>query len=143
MAPTPTELRRDAVRAILADGEIRSQAELREALRARGFDASQPVLSRDLRALRVAKHEGVYRVLEEEKVTPLGALRSLLRDVEPATHFLIVHCEPGAASALARALESEELDGLVGTIAGDDAILVALSSAAAATRVQRFVRGLL
>ena len=135
--------RREAIRELLREHEISSQEELIARLKARHFHTSQPVLSRDLRALNVAKQAGVYRVPEEERVTPLAALRSLLRSVHPVQHFLMLRCESGAASAIARALEAEELDGLIGTLAGDDTVLVATASHAAGQRVRRRVQDLL
>jgi transcriptional regulator of arginine metabolism len=138
----PTE-RREAIRELLSEGEIASQDELIAKLERRGFRTSQPVLSRDLRALNVAKQSGVYRVPEVERVTPLAALRSLLRSERPVSHFVLVRCEPGAASAVARALEAEALDDMVGTIAGDDTVLVASSSHSASQRVRKRVQALL
>jgi len=140
--PDLTE-RRAAIRNLLAEQDVASQSELLEQLAARGFPISQPVLSRDLRALEVAKQAGYYRIPAQDKVTPLSALKSLLRSVNTASHFLIVRCEPGAANAIARALEAEGFDGLVGTIAGDDTILVAANSQAAGQRVERRVAELL
>lgn len=140
--PDLTE-RRAAIRELLSEQDVASQAELVERLETRGFPVSQPVLSRDLRALNVAKQGGHYRIPPIERITPLTALKSLLRSVEPATHFLLVECEPGAASAVARALEAEQIDGLVGTIAGDDTVLVAANSNAAGQRVRRRVSELL
>lgn len=137
-----THDRRRLIQALLAEREIHSQKELRTALVRRGFRVSQPVLSRDLRALRVAKSGGAYRVIEMERVTPLEGLKALLRGVEPATHFVIVFCEPGAGSAVARALDQAESEGLVGTVAGDDTVLVALDSAEAARRIRRQVADL-
>jgi transcriptional regulator of arginine metabolism len=134
-----TSERRAAIQGLIAESSIKSQAELRYLLHKRGFDASQPVLSRDLRALRVAKRGGAYTMLEEERVTPLTALRSLVRSSATASHFVLVRCEPGAASAVARALEAEELPGVVGTVAGDDTALVATSSQSAARRVRQRV----
>lgn len=135
--------RRAAIRDLLLEAPVRNQEELLEKLERRGLGASQPVLSRDLRALKVAKRAGAYQIVEEERVTPLEQLRSLLRTVEPVSHFLLLSCEPGAASAVARALDSEELDGLVGTLAGDDTVLVAVKSNAAAQRVRRRIQELL
>jgi transcriptional regulator of arginine metabolism len=132
-----SEERRAAIRRLVLEGSIRSQAELRVRLKATGFRASQPVLSRDLRLLRVAKEAGIYQIREAERVTPLAALKSLLRTLDPAHEFLLLRCEPGAASAIARALEAEELEGVVGTVAGDDTVLVALASKAAAQRVKK------
>jgi transcriptional regulator of arginine metabolism len=132
-----SEERRAAIRRLVLEGSIQSQAELRAKLKAAGWRASQPVLSRDLRILRVAKEAGVYTLREPERVTPLTALKSLLRAVATASEYLLLRCEPGAASAIARALEAEELEGVVGTVAGDDTVLVALDSKAAAHRVKK------
>jgi|SRR5688572_6142036 len=134
-----SEERRAAIRQLLLENVVHSQAELRARLRAGGFRASQPVLSRDLRLLRVAKEAGIYRIREPERVTPLASLKSLLRSSEPAQELVLLRCEPGAASAVARALEAEGIDGVVGTVAGDDTVLVALASKAAAQRVKKRV----
>lgn len=138
-----SQQRRAAIRDLIASDEIASQAELRYRLKKRGFTASQPVLSRDLGHLRVAKIAGVYQLDETAHVTPLAQLKSLLRSADRAQHFAIVRCEPGAASAVARALEAEELDGIVGTVAGDDTVLVAASTAVAGKRVVQRVAALL
>ncbi len=138
-----TQDRRRTIAALLAERDIRSQKELRSALARRGHRASQPVLSRDLRAMKVAKSNGIYRVFDQERVTPLEGLKALLRGVEPANHFVIVFCEPGAGSAVARAIDQSETEGLVGTIAGDDAVLVALDSPSAARDVRRRVGDLI
>jgi transcriptional regulator of arginine metabolism len=135
--------RREANRELLQAEELSSQQELIARLARRGFRTSQPMLSRDLRALSVAKQDGVYRLHEEERVTPLAALASLLRSVGPVQHLLLVRCEPGAASAVARALEAEAHDGLVGTVAGDDTVLVASAGSAAQQRVRRRIQSLL
>lgn len=137
-----SEERRAAIRRLLLENSIQSQAELRAKLKGAGFRASQPVVSRDLRLLRVAKEAGVYQIRETERVTPLSALKSLLRSAESAREFVLVRCEPGAASAVARALEAEELDGVVGSVAGDDTVLVAVSSKIGAQRVKKRVGSL-
>jgi transcriptional regulator of arginine metabolism len=134
-----SEERRAAIRRLVLENALQSQAELRAKLKTAGFRASQPVLSRDLRLLRVAKEAGVYQLREPERVTPLSALKSLLRSSDPAREFVLLRCEPGAASAVARALEAEEIVGVVGTVAGDDTVLVALASKAAAQQVKKRV----
>lgn len=123
-----TQARRATIRQILAEQAVHSQAELLGELEAAGCHTTQPVLSRDLRALQAAKQGGVYQLLEGERITPLETLRSLLRDVRSAGHNLVVViCEPGAASAVARAIEAEESEGLVGTVAGDDTVFAAVT----------------
>jgi transcriptional regulator of arginine metabolism len=135
--------RRTAIRDLLRERTVHSQSELMALLEERGLACSQPALSRDLRALGVAKVGGSYQLVEEERVTPLTALKSLLRGSEPVEHLVLVHCEPGAASAVARALEAEELPGLAGTIAGDDTVIVAVRSRSDGAHVRRRVAELL
>ena len=138
-----TSERRNAIRDLIESGQFQSQSELHEALAKRGFQASQPALSRDLRALKAAKQDGLYTMLPEERITPLAALHSLVRGHAAASHFTLIRTEPGAASAVARAIEAEGLPGITGTIAGDDTVLVATSSQAAARRVRSRVALLL
>jgi transcriptional regulator of arginine metabolism len=138
-----TAQRRSTLRELIEQGQFQSQSELHEALAKRGIQASQPALSRDLRALKAAKQDGVYTMVPQERVTPLDALRSLVRGHASAAHFTLVRTEPGAASAVARAIESEGLPGVAGTIAGDDTVLVATSTQAAARRVRARVASLL
>ena len=140
---SPTEQRRAALRAILAEGEVKSQAELMLRLEELGIPASQPVVSRDLRKLKAAKRDGTYHVHDDERVTPLTALRSLLRGESSAPHLALVRCEAGAAHAVARALEAEKIEGVVGTIAGDDTVLVVVTSPTVARRVRRRIADLL
>jgi transcriptional regulator of arginine metabolism len=138
-----TERRRAALLAILSEGKVKSQGELIEKLEAQGFAVSQPVVSRDLRKLRVAKRGGTYQLLDDERVTPLTSLKSLLRGEAAVPHLALVRCEPGAANAVARALEAEDIDGVLGTIAGDDTVLVIVATAGVARRVRRTVADLL
>jgi len=134
--------RRALVRDLLEEQPVSSQAELLELLEARGLPTTQPALSRDLRALGAAKVDGSYRI--PERVTPLDKLASLLRDALPAgPHLLVLRCEPGAASAVARALEAEEPEGVIGTVAGDDTVLVALETEAAGSGIRARVLALL
>lgn len=136
-----TEARRRAIREILEEEEVQSQAQLLERLAERGFQATQPLLSRDLRALSVAKREGVYRLTE--RVTRLEFLAPLLRDASPVgSNLVVIACEPGAASAVARALEAEELSGLVGTVAGDDTIFAAVANKRDGEKLRQHVLGL-
>ena len=140
---SPRDQRRRLVRSLLQDREVQNQSQLLDLLAEAGHPVSQPVLSRDLRALGVAKQEGVYRIPEVDRVTPLSTLRSLLRSTAPVTHLVGVQCEPGAASAVGRALEAEGLEGLEGTIAGDDTVLVFARDRAAVAGIQARIRELL
>ena len=143
MPPPQTSTRRSAIRHILQGGPVRSQEELASLLADRGLATTQSMLSRDLRALGVAKRAGAYELVVEERVTPLEGLAALLRGARPAgEHLVCVFSEPGAASAVARALEAESLPGLVGTVAGDDTVFVAPADTARITELVHQIRAL-
>jgi transcriptional regulator of arginine metabolism len=140
--PPTTDHRRKLVLELLEEQEVASQAQLLDLLEQRGVATTQPVLSRDLRALHVAKQNGVYR--PAERVTPLEGMASLLRGARPAgPHLLVVFSEPGAASAIARALEAEQVDGVVGTVAGDDTVFVAVDDGGAALALRERLESLI
>jgi transcriptional regulator of arginine metabolism len=139
-----TDRRRRAIREVLELRPVASQAELMAELGGRGFQTTQPVLSRDLRAMGVAKRGGVYQLLAEDRVTPLGTLASLLRgSVRAGSNLVVVTCEPGSASAVARALEAELMSGVLGTVAGDDTVFVAVSGVGRGQHVRDTIRALL
>lgn len=140
---TSADMRRRAIREILKEERVASQAELLGYLEQRGFQTTQPVLSRDLRSLKVAKRDGIYQLLQQERVTPLETLRSLLRGAQPAGgSIVVVRCEPGAASAVARALDAERVPGMIGTVAGDDTVFCAITSVEAGAAIVERVRAL-
>jgi transcriptional regulator of arginine metabolism len=145
---SPVRDRRALIRRLLEEHQVASQAELLELLAKHGCETTQPVLSRDLRKLDAAKRAGVYVLGDEsERVTPLQSLSALLRGARPAgPHLIVVATEPGAANAIARALEAEAPElvrGIVGTIAGDDTVFVALDTPAAGRRLQTLVNALI
>lgn len=135
-----TQTRRNLLREILGEQRLASQEGLLAALSRRGVHTTQPVLSRDLRALRAAKRDGVYQLLEPERITPLAKLSSLLRGTCAAgPNLVVVRCEPGAASAVARALEAARIPGVLGTVAGDDTVFAAVEDEVAGERVRHAV----
>jgi transcriptional regulator of arginine metabolism len=105
---------------------ISTQEELAHELRAQGIAATQVTLSRDIRDLRLAKtHEG-YREMEGEESGPHFAMLAgeFLLDVCCAQNLVVLRTAPGHANSVAVALDNEEWPEVVGTIAGDDTILV-------------------
>ncbi len=136
--------RRAQVRTLLTENAVFSQQELLALLAENGVESTQPVLSRDLRALGAVKHGGRYMVFEPDRVTRLDALQPLLRGANAAgPNLVILTCEPGSASSIARALEEEELSGVLGTVAGDDTLFVAVEGARRGKAVVQRVQGLL
>lgn len=139
-----TNQRRQILRRILLAGFQGNQADLIAELAKAGVQAAQPSVSRDLRAIGAVKSGGGYILRDTDHVTPLDALRALLRDVHSAgANLALIRCEPGAASAIARALEAEQIEGLVGTVAGDDTVMVAVENRASGRRVEKRILSLL
>ena len=116
------------------DGEaLHSQEQLRRRLKKRGFDATQATISRDIAELGLVKRagDGAYQRAGVTTPNPETALSALeraaaeyLRRVQRVQHMLVIRTGSGQAQALAIALDRSQLDGAVGTIAGDDTVLV-------------------
>jgi transcriptional regulator of arginine metabolism len=142
-SPTATRAARHArIVAILAERAVRSQAELAAALDASGFSVTQATLSRDLDELGAVKLRSpdgglpVYVVPEDG--SPLTArtsddgrphrlarlLGELLTSAQASANLVVLRTPPGAAQFLASAVDRAGLPEVLGTIAGDDTILV-------------------
>ena len=103
-----------------------TQEELARALKESGIEATQVTLSRDIRELGLVKTAEGYRELAAE--SPGMQFESLaaefLRDVRIAQNQVVLKTAPGHANSVAVALDDEEWPEVVGTIAGDDTLLV-------------------
>ena len=105
---------------------IATQQELMQLLEQAGFPATQSSVSRDLEELGVVKQRGFYSVPQ----TPESATARGLVSLAPAGDFMLVaRCEPGLASGVAVEIDRAKLVEIVGTIAGEDTIFIALDSA--------------
>ena len=125
--------------------KITTQDELAEALRNQGISATQVTLSRDIRDLRLVKtREGYQEMAPEEKgpAFPLVAAEFVL-DVRSARNLVVLKTAPGHANSVAIALDQEEWPEVVGTIAGDDTILVITQDTTTAELVQEKLMGIL
>jgi transcriptional regulator of arginine metabolism len=134
-------LRQRAVLETLRQGPVANQEDLQQALRKRGFRVGQATLSRDIRDLNLSKTATGY-VLPQSESTPGMALppvhrlvREFVLDVRPAQNLLVVRTITGSAQPVAAALDEQEWDEVVGTIAGDDAILIVCPDKGAAKKV--------
>lgn len=106
---------------------IRTQGELVQALRKLNVDATQVTLSRDIRELGLVKTPQGYVVpaMGTKSSPDLGTVvREFLQDVRVAQHTLVLQTMAGSASPLAEALDHAEWPEVVGTIAGDNTVLV-------------------
>ena len=104
-----------------------------------GIETTQVTLSRDIRELGLLKTPEGYRQVEAALAGPeLESIAAeLLQDARVAQNLLVLRTSPGNANALAVALDKEDWPDVVGTIAGDDTILVVAPDAGAAERLRR------
>ena len=133
--------RQAAILDLIAERDVTSQEQLRELLKGHGIETTQATLSRDIRDLGLLKSaaDGAYRLSQARpaEVDHAGAVRraveEYLRTFEQVEQLLVLKTDPGQAQALAIALDRSRLPDVVGTIAGDDTILVICRSSAHAT----------
>jgi transcriptional regulator of arginine metabolism len=143
-----TRPRRLAVVARLLSGKaFHSQEMLARALASEGFPVTQATLSRDLRSLGVGKRpdaEGrTAYVLPAPPTETLDRerqwldLKAFVNEVRLAQNLVVVRTPPGHANGVGRALDMAEFEDVVGTVAGDDTVLIVMPDAAAARRLKR------
>jgi transcriptional regulator of arginine metabolism len=143
--------RRQAAIVELVDREpVHSQEELRRRLHQRGFEATQATISRDIKELGLVKRaaDGAYQRQGADAANPETALAALeraaeeyLRRVDRVQQLVVIRTGIGQAQPLAIAIDRAQLPEAVGTIGGDDTILViARDGKRAAALVKRFER---
>lgn len=142
-SPMTKAARHSQIRQLLVSQAIGSQVELAQALAGAGVQVTQATLSRDLIELRAQKvrtsagpsvyavpGEGADRSLQlgehaESLSSRLARLcEELLLSAEPSSNMVVLRTPPGAAQYLASAIDHSVLPGVLGTIAGDDTVLV-------------------
>ncbi len=123
--------RQKAIRQILETGPAATQRSLVDALIARGFDATQSSVSRDLRELGASKTVNGYELPGEESFdNEIAKVSGLLREVETAgPNLVVIKTATGAAQRVALALDRSGWPEMVGNVGGDDTILVATKNA--------------
>ncbi len=151
--PTPTA-RRARIAQLLDTVEVRSQGELLARLAEEGIEVTQATLSRDLvelGAVKVRRGHGrglVYavpsatqsRAGQEPEQVPTRLrrlLEELLVTADASDNLVVLRTPPGAANHLASAIDASRLDGVLGTIAGDDTILLVTASARGGAMISR------
>lgn len=140
--------RQRAILEIVGTGPVASQEELQRALAKVGFKVGQATLSRDIRELGLVKSGEGYTLPGSEaapQVLPSVSHLAMefVLDVRQAQNLIVVKTAVGSAQPVAAALDGEEWPEVVGTIAGDDAILIVTADGKAARRLQHRIRGLL
>ena len=121
-------LRQGQILRLVAREAIENQDELCRRLRDEGMRVTQATVSRDVHDLRLVKTDRGYQTLAAQSAPAAPALprmaREGIRDLRPAQNMLVIKTPPGGAQSLGAALDAEGWPEIVGTVAGDDTILV-------------------
>jgi|KBSSwiStaDraftv2_1062776.scaffolds.fasta_scaffold335598_2 transcriptional regulator of arginine metabolism len=127
---------------LVRSGGVLNQEQLREVLKQQGVEVNQSTLSRDIRELELVKGARGYQLPTPDAATVPrtarkieSALPAYLQQAIPAQNLVVLKTGPGHAPALAVALDRVPVDGVVGSIAGDDTILLVTPDADTARRV--------
>ncbi|MBI2873538.1 MAG: arginine repressor [Firmicutes bacterium] len=128
--------RQSAIRAILSERRVASQQELLRQLSDKGIPATQATVSRDLKELQITRvpvDGGGYRYIQQEDRPYLPsdravrAVRDCYASVTPAENLVVLKTLRGSAPAAGEALDSLRWPEIVGTVAGDDTVLIVTS----------------
>lgn len=134
-------LRQRAILEALRQGPVASQEDLQRVLRKRGFKVGQATLSRDIRDLNLSKTSSGYNLSQADSGSGLALppvqrlVREFVLDVRPAQNLLVLKTIVGSAQPVAAAIDEQEWEEMVGTIAGDDTILIICPDKDAARKV--------
>lgn len=144
MAPD-RKRRQEAILTLIRDKPVRNQHELLQALERSGVSLTQSTLSRELKTLGIGKApdgRGGYRYVAGAAAAegPLAPVAAFVVSLESAKNLIVVKTPPGNAMGVARAIDEVEWPEIMGTIAGDDSILIIARSDADAQAVEKRLR---
>jgi len=144
-----TTSRRWALRALLSEQVVSSQAQLARLLAGQGFRVTQATVSRDLRAVGAVKTrlaDGTMRYTWDSAPQPPNArevlaitLATYAKSVTPSGNLVVVKTPPGAAHVVAAAIDDSALDGILGTVAGEDTMLIVADEATGGRAVAELI----
>ncbi|CAB4579038.1 MAG: arginine repressor [Actinobacteria bacterium] len=137
--PNTRGARLSAISQLLNKKKLRSQRELAQELANLGIDVAQPTLSRDLDDLSVTKNRAGFYILgvaEDITYQRLGkSLKDLLISIDVSSQLCVLRTPPGGAHLLAGAIDQAKVEGVLGTIAGDDTIMMITKDGNSAARI--------
>ena len=136
--------RQAEILAIIQEHDIETQDQLLEKLRERGMKSTQATISRDIKELRVVKELtslGTYRYTTSAKELPAtfsNRLNSIFRECvtgyDYAQNLVVIHTLPGLANAAASAIDAMNMSVVLGTLAGDDTVMIVMRDTNAAAQ---------
>lgn len=133
--------RQDAIRDIVRNKDVRTQRVLVDELRAMGFDCTQATVSRDIADMGLRKlPEGIYVLTEDLHLQRM--VSELVTGVLRTDNLVMIKAQPGTASAIAAAVDAAELPDVLGSLAGNDTILVIAQTAEDGERLEALINKL-
>ena len=127
--------RQEAIRTIVRRERVRTQRDLVDHLREAGFVCTQATVSRDIADMGLRKlPEGVYVLAEDIHLQRM--ISELVESVARSQQLVLVKTSAGGGQGVAAALDAAALDSIIGSIAGDDTILIVTESEEAAEAVR-------
>lgn len=133
--------RQDAIRDIVRNKDVRTQRVLVDELRAMGFDCTQATVSRDIADMGLRKlPEGIYVLAEDLHLQRM--VSELITGVLRTDNLVMIKAQPGTASGIAAAVDAAELPDVLGSLAGNDTILVIAQTAEDGERLEALINKL-
>ncbi len=138
--------RHQAILDLLDQGPVESQDLLQHRLEHKGFDVGQATLSRDIHELKLVKGPEGYQRADESVNAVLPSVMHLVHEfvveIRQAQNLLVVKTTVGSAQPVAAALDASHWPEVVGTLAGDDTVLVVATDKKKAHALARRIREL-
>jgi len=140
--------RQNLILDLVQQESVANQEQLRRLLLRQGFEVTQATLSRDINDLALVKTPAGYSVSRSEQQSEPGnhragrLVREFVISVREAQNLLVVRTATGSAQPVAAAIDSEGWGEIVGTVAGDDTILVISQNKKSAHRVMLRIKGM-
>lgn len=133
--------RQDAIRDIVRNKDVRTQRVLVDELRAMGFDCTQATVSRDIADTGLRKlPEGIYVLAEDLHLQRM--VSELVTGVLRTDNLVMIKAQPGTASGIAAAVDAAKLPDVLGSLAGNDTILVIAQTAEDGERLEALINKL-
>ena len=133
--------RQDAIRDIVRNKDVRTQRVLVDELRAMGFECTQATVSRDIADMGLRKlPEGIYVLAEDLHLQRM--VSELVTGVLRTDNLVMIKAQPGTASGIAAAVDAAELPDVLGSLAGNDTILVIAQTAEDGERLEALINKL-
>mgnify|MGYP000829028187 FL=1 len=133
--------RQDAIRDIVRNKDVRTQRVLVDELRAMGLDCTQATFSRDIADMGLRKlPEGIYVLAEDLHLQRM--VSELVTGVLRTDNLVMIKAQPGTASGIAAAVDAAELPDVLGSLAGNDTILVIAQTAEDGERLEALINKL-